>query len=200
MTAMRAPSAAEQSLDAARRPPSPGRRRARRSGRRPGRLTPHARSSSPMRFRPHRLGLASHVPRRRSLRRGRAFVFSPNWSMLVPLATTFIVFYFMGLYDRELLSLRALLCSRWPRPCCGRRPSAPGRVSAAVAHRLPVARHRRRHLHHVLRVRRGRAHGRASTRLGPTVPGDMGGTLVVGSPYRTEPLRGASPCSGVSTT
>src|SRR5665647_25783 len=31
-----------------------------------------------------------------------------NWSMLVPLAITFLVFYALGLYERELLSLRAL--------------------------------------------------------------------------------------------
>ena len=35
-------------------------------------------------------------------------VFDGSWSMLVPLAFTFVVFYAMGLYERELLSLRAL--------------------------------------------------------------------------------------------
>jgi lipopolysaccharide/colanic/teichoic acid biosynthesis glycosyltransferase len=115
---------------------------------------------------------------------------NPNWSMLVPLAVTFLVFYALGLYEREVLSLRALHLLTLAKAML---------ISAAISAllvyllHLPIAFQSRLIVVPTFAlfflfagVVRSIVLARA---LGPRFREDMAGTLVVGWPYRTEPLR-----------
>jgi len=114
----------------------------------------------------------------------------PHWSMLVPLAITFGVFYAMGLYQRELLALRALHLLALAKAMLWS-----AAISAVVVYllHLPVGFDSRivvvgTFTLFFLFVAVVRTF--VLTRvLGPRFRDDMGGTLVVGWPYRTEPLR-----------
>ena len=190
MTAMRAPSAQEQAFDAAvveRR------------------LVPVERHEAavPARLHPARwflftdvcfgliaYGLALTLRDAGGRRLGGLRLQSPNWSMLVPLTITFVVFYSMGLYERELLSLRALHVLTLAKAVLWS-----AAISAAIVYllHLPIAFESR-----VIVVRTFTLFflfaGLVRTVVLPRVlagkfRADMGGTLVVGWPYRTEPLR-----------
>ena len=121
---------------------------------------------------------------------GQAAPFGANWSMLVPLAITFVAFYAMGLYERELLSLRALHLLTLAKAMLWS-----AAVSALVVYLLQLS---------IAFQSRFVVVGTFTmfflfaavvrTVVLPRVLGrrfreDMGGTLVVGWPYRTEPLR-----------
>src|SRR5450759_4688 len=124
------------------------------------------------------LGLTEHV-----------FV-RPDWSMVVPLAVTYLVFYALGLYERELLSSRALHLLTLAKAMLWS-----AAISALLVYlfHLPIAFQSRLTVVSsfalfflfaaiVRTVMLSRV-------LGPRFREDMGGTLVVGWPYRTEPLR-----------
>jgi len=115
---------------------------------------------------------------------------SPSWSMLVPLAITFVVFYAMGLYERELLSLRALHLLTLAKAMLWS-----AAISALVVYllHLPVGFQSRFTVVGTFTLFFLFA-ALVRTFVLPRVLGrrfkeDMGGTLVVGWPYRTEPLR-----------
>jgi exopolysaccharide biosynthesis polyprenyl glycosylphosphotransferase len=116
--------------------------------------------------------------------------FSPNWSMLVPLAITFFVFYAMGLYERELLSLRALHLLTLAKAMLWA-----AAISALVVYllHLPIAFESRVTVvgtFALFFVFAALVRTIFLSRiLGRRFREDMGGTLVVGWPYRTEPLR-----------
>jgi len=116
--------------------------------------------------------------------------FSPNWSMLVPLAITFLVFYALGLYERELLSLRALHLLTLAKAMLWS-----AAISALLVYllHLPIAFQSRLIVVSTFAlfflfatIVRTVVLSRV---LGPRYRAYMGGTLVVGWPYRTEPLR-----------
>ncbi len=113
-----------------------------------------------------------------------------TWSMLVPLAITFLVFYAMGLYERELLSLRALHLLTLAKAMLWS-----AAISALVVYllHLPVGFESRITVVGTftlfflfVAVVRTLVLSRV---LGRRFREDMSGTLVVGWPYRTEPLR-----------
>ncbi len=121
---------------------------------------------------------------------GEATALGLSWSMLVPLAITFLVFYALGLYERELLSLRALHLLTLAKAMLWS-----AAISALVVYllHLPVGFQSRitvvgaftlffllATLVRTLLL---------SRLLGRRFREDMAGTLVVGWPYRTEPLR-----------
>ena len=121
---------------------------------------------------------------------GSAVSLGPSWSMLVPLAVTFIVFYALGLYERELLALRALHLLTLAKAMLWS-----AAISALLVYllQLPIGFQSRVTvvgtfaLFFVLAaVVRTLVLSRV---LGRRFREDMGGTLVVGWPYRTEPLR-----------
>ena len=121
---------------------------------------------------------------------GEAVPFSPNWSMLVPLAITFAVFYSMGLYHRELLSLRALHLLTLAKAMLW---SAAISALAVYLLHLPVAFQSRVIVVGTFTMFFVFA-AIVRTVVLPRVLGrrfreEMGRTLVVGWPYRTEPLR-----------
>ena len=176
MTAMRAPSAAEQTSRRCRRrtPPRPG--GARRSG---GRA--HAAASRALVpvhrpvLRPHRLRARAHVPQRS---RGRRSGDRRRQPQLVHAGAAGD--HLPRLLRHGPVPARAAVAAR-PAPAHAGQGHAvvgghqrPGRVPAAPADRLPVPRHRRGHVHHVLPVRRDRAHRRARPRPRPAVPGGHG--------------------------
>ncbi|MEI6727098.1 MAG: exopolysaccharide biosynthesis polyprenyl glycosylphosphotransferase, partial [Actinomycetes bacterium] len=114
----------------------------------------------------------------------------PSSSMLVPLAITFVVFYALGLYERELLSLRALHLLTLAKAMLWS-----AAISALVVYllRLPVGFESRLTvvgtfgMYFVFAaIVRTLVISRVLSRR---FREDMGGTLVVGWPYRTEPLR-----------
>jgi exopolysaccharide biosynthesis polyprenyl glycosylphosphotransferase len=122
-----------------------------------------------------------------SLARGYA---RPNWSMLILLGITFSVFYALGLYQRELLSLRALHLLTLAKALLW---SASLSALVVFLAKLPIAFQSRltvvatfglfflfAALVRVLVLTRA---------LAPRFREDMRQTLVVGWPYRTEPLR-----------
>ena len=113
-----------------------------------------------------------------------------SWSMLVPLAITFIVFYALGLYRRELLSLRALHLLTLAKAMLWS-----AAISALIVYllHLPIGFQSRITVVGtftlfflfaalVRTVVLSRVLGRRFRE-------EMGRTLVVGWPYRTEPLR-----------
>jgi lipopolysaccharide/colanic/teichoic acid biosynthesis glycosyltransferase len=113
-----------------------------------------------------------------------------NWSMLVPFVITFFVFYALGLYERELLSLRALHVVTLAKAMLW---SAAISTLVMYLFHLPIAFQSRLlvvgtfALFFVFAtIVRAVVLTRA---LSPRFREDMGGTLVVGWPYRTEPLR-----------
>jgi exopolysaccharide biosynthesis polyprenyl glycosylphosphotransferase len=113
-----------------------------------------------------------------------------NWSMLVPLAITFFVFYAMGLYERELLSLRALHLLTLAKAMLW---SAAISALAVYLLHLPVVFQSRVVVVGTFTLFFVFA-AVVRTVVLPRVLGrrfreDMAGTLVVGWPYRTEPLR-----------
>ena len=110
--------------------------------------------------------------------------------MLVPLAITFLVFYAMGLYERELLSLRALHLLTLAKAMLWS-----AAISALVVYllHLPIAFESRitvvgTFTLFFLFAALVRTVVLARV-LGRRFREDMAGTLVVGWPYRTEPLR-----------
>lgn len=124
------------------------------------------------------LGLTEHV------------IVRPDWSMVVPLAVTYLVFYALGLYERELLSSRALHLLTLAKAMLWS-----AAISALLVYlfHLPIAFQSRLTVVSsfalfflfaaiVRTVMLSRVLGRRFRE-------DMGGTLVVGWPYRTEPLR-----------
>ena len=191
MTAMRAPSAAEQTLDAAV---------AER------RLVPVAReeaAAAPTRLHPARwflftdlcfgliaYGLALTFRSEVVIDGEATAAVSLSWSMLVPLAITFFVFYAMGLYQRELLSLRALHLLTLAKAMLWS-----AAISALVVYllHLPIGFQSRVTVVGTFTMFFLFA-AIVRTVVLPRVLGrrfreDMGRTLVVGWPYRTEPLR-----------
>jgi exopolysaccharide biosynthesis polyprenyl glycosylphosphotransferase len=121
---------------------------------------------------------------------GGAVSLHPSWSMLVPLAVTFVVFYALGLYERELLALRALHLLTLAKAMLWS-----AAISALLVYllHLPVGFESRVTVVGTFAlfflfaaVVRTLVLPRV---LGPRFREDMGGTLVVGWPYRTEPLR-----------
>jgi exopolysaccharide biosynthesis polyprenyl glycosylphosphotransferase len=121
---------------------------------------------------------------------GEAIPLDPSWSMLVPLAITFIVFYALGLYERELLALRALHLLTLAKAMLWS-----AAISALVVYllRLPIGFESRFTVVGTFAlfflfaaVVRTLLLSRV---LGRRFREDMGRTLVVGWPYRTEPLR-----------
>ena len=121
---------------------------------------------------------------------GEAAALYPNWSMLVPLAITFLVFYAMGLYERELLSLRALHLLTLAKAMLW--SAAISAVAVYLLH-LPIGFQSRITVVGTFAlfflfaaIVRTLVLARV---LGRRFREDMGGTLVVGWPYRTEPLR-----------
>jgi exopolysaccharide biosynthesis polyprenyl glycosylphosphotransferase len=121
---------------------------------------------------------------------GESVPLSGNWSMLVPLAITFVVFYALGLYERELLALRALHLLTLAKAMLWS-----AAISALVVYllHLPIGFQSRLTVvgtftlfflfAAVIRTLL------LSRVLGRRFKEDMGETLVVGWPYRTEPLR-----------
>jgi exopolysaccharide biosynthesis polyprenyl glycosylphosphotransferase len=114
----------------------------------------------------------------------------PHWSMLVPLGITFLVFYAMGLYQRELLALRALHLLTLAKAMLW--SAALSAVVVYLLH-LPIAFQSRVVVVGTfglfflfVAVVRTFVLSRV---LGRRFREDMAGTLVVGWPYRTEPLR-----------
>ena len=119
-----------------------------------------------------------------------AAAFNLSWSMLVPLAITFFVFYAMGLYQRELLSLRALHLLTLAKAMLWS-----AAISALVVYllHLPIGFQSRVTVVGTFTMFFLFA-AIVRTVVLPRVLGrryreDMGRTLVVGWPYRTEPLR-----------
>ncbi len=115
---------------------------------------------------------------------------SPQWSMLVPLAITFLVFSAMGLYERELLSLRALHLLTLAKGVLW--SAAIGALVVYLLH-LPIAFQSRFTVVTTFTLFFVFA-ALVRTVVLPRLLGrrfreDMAGTLVVGWPYRTEPLR-----------
>jgi exopolysaccharide biosynthesis polyprenyl glycosylphosphotransferase len=120
---------------------------------------------------------------------GRASV-SPHWSMLVPLVIAFVVFYALGLYEREILAHRALHLLTLAK---GVLWSAA--ISAVIVYllHLPIAFQSRLIVvpsFALFFLFAGLVRTILLWRvLAPQFRADMAGTLVVGWPYRTEPLR-----------
>ena len=121
---------------------------------------------------------------------GEGAVVNPNWSMLVPLGITFLVFYAMGLYERELLSLRALHLLTLAKAALW--SAAISALGVYLLH-LPIGFQSRITVVGTFTlffvfaaVVRTLVLSRV---LGRRFREDMAGTLVVGWPYRTEPLR-----------
>jgi exopolysaccharide biosynthesis polyprenyl glycosylphosphotransferase len=121
---------------------------------------------------------------------GEAVPLDGNWSMLVPLAITFVVFYALGLYERELLALRALHLLVLAKAMLWS-----AAISALVVYllHLPIGFDSRLTVVGTFTLFFLFA-AVIRTLLLPRVLGrrfreDMGETLVVGWPYRTEPLR-----------
>ena len=121
---------------------------------------------------------------------GEAVSLGASWSMLVPLAVTFIVFYALGLYERELLALRALHLLTLAKAMLWS-----AAISALLVYLLhmPIGFDSRLTVVGTFAlfflfaaVVRTLLLSRV---LGRRFREDMGGTLVVGWPYRTEPLR-----------
>jgi exopolysaccharide biosynthesis polyprenyl glycosylphosphotransferase len=121
---------------------------------------------------------------------GETVAFNLSWSMLVPLAITFAVFYAMGLYQRELLSLRALHLLTLAKAMLWS-----AAISALVVYllHLPVGFQSRIVVVGTFAlfflfaaIVRTLVLSRV---LGLRFREDMAGTLVVGWPYRTELLR-----------
>ena len=115
---------------------------------------------------------------------------APSWSLLVLLAITLTVFYALGLYERELLALRALHLLTLAKALLW--SAAIGALFMYLLH-LPIQFESRlivvptvalffvfAALVRVLVL---------SRLLAPRFRDDMRRTLVVGWPYRTEPLR-----------
>ncbi len=135
-------------------------------------------------------GLALTVRGDAVLSTGEDAAFNPNWSMLVPLSITFLVFYAMGLYQRELLSLRALHLLTLAK--AGLWSAAVSALAVYLLH-LPIAFQSRIVVVGTFglfflfaAIVRTVVLPRV---LGARFRADMGRTLVVGWPYRTEPLR-----------
>jgi len=121
---------------------------------------------------------------------GEALPLDPSWSMLVPLLITFVVFHALGLYERELLAHRALHLLTLAKAMLWS-----AAISALVVYllHLPVAFESRltavgafAFFFVFAAVVRTLVLSRV---LGRRFREDMGRTLVVGWPYRTEPLR-----------
>jgi exopolysaccharide biosynthesis polyprenyl glycosylphosphotransferase len=133
------------------------------------------------------LALASHAEVGEA---GEAVSLQPSWSMLVPLAVTFVVFYALGLYEHELLALRALHLLTLAKAMLWS-----AAISALLVYLLhvPIGFESRFTVVATFAlffvfaaVVRTLLLSRV---LGRRFREDMGGTLVVGWPYRTEPLR-----------
>ncbi len=121
---------------------------------------------------------------------GEAVPLDSSWSMLVPLVITFLVFYALGLYERELLALRALHLLTLMKAMLWS-----AAISALVVYllRLPIGFQSRVTVVGAFALFFVFA-ALVRTLVLPRVLSrrfreDMGKTLVVGWPYRTEPLR-----------
>jgi exopolysaccharide biosynthesis polyprenyl glycosylphosphotransferase len=114
----------------------------------------------------------------------------PHWSMLMLLAVTFFVFYALGLYERELLAQRALHVITLAKAVLW--SAALGALLIYLLH-LPIGFQSRlivvptfAFFFLFAAVVRTLVISRT---LAPRFKADMGATLMVGWPYRTEPLR-----------
>ena len=121
---------------------------------------------------------------------GEKTAVSPSWSMLVPLTITFVVFYALGLYEREIMAHRALHVLTLAKAVLWS-----AAISAAIVYllHLPIAFESRLIVvpsFALFFLFAGLVRTILLSRvLAPKFRADMGGTLVVGWPYRTEPLR-----------
>jgi exopolysaccharide biosynthesis polyprenyl glycosylphosphotransferase len=117
-------------------------------------------------------------------------VAQPNWSMVLLLGVAFVIFYALGLYEREILALRALHLLTLAKAVLW--SAAVGALLMYLLH-LPIGFQSR--LIVVLTAAFFFLLA-AGVRilvlwriLAPRFKADMGASLVVGWPYRTEPLR-----------